>query len=160
MAFNLESPNATLENLNVRAELSGEEYVTAIDLKFKCEASDIMAGFLMGALEDGHVPPLWRDDEYREKKYYGIQGGISSSAEFLDCEVEFKNVSIRGAKVNKFSFEPISGGRINLTFRVQFRPSHKQLAQLSDHQKKGGKLKVISDGLFYPSDKEQADLNL
>lgn len=161
MSFQLESPNATLENLNLRAELNGEEYVPAVDLKIKCEADDKMAGYLMGSLEKDHIPPLWRNDnDHREKMYYGIQGGISSSAAFEDCEVEFKNVTIRGAKVNKFVIEPISGGKINLTLRVQFRPSDKQLAALSHHQKKGGKFKVTSSGQFFPTDDDQTDLDL
>lgn len=159
MPFKLEAPNATLENLNLRTEREGEDHVPATDLKFTCESDDKMAGFLMGALEDGDIPPLWReDDNHREKRYHGIEGNIASKAEFEDCLVRFKDVAMKGVKVNKFSFEPISGGKIRLTLRVQLRPNDKELVKLSHYQRKGGKLTISTDDEFDLNADNQPDL--
>jgi len=65
---------------------------------------------------------------------------------------------MKGVKVNKFSFEPISGGKIRLTLRVQLRPNDKELVKLSHYQRKGGKLTISTDDEFDLSGDSQPDL--
>lgn len=146
--FNLEAPNATLENLNHRTEIQGEDIFSAFDLKITCEASAEMAGYLLG-MQD-HKPDFWDGNEIADVKYYGLDGDIASKAEFKDCTVTFKDVKVIEAKVNKFKFHPITGNKIALTMRVQFRPDDEQIVEFSHLQRQSGGLVIEADKHFEP----------
>ena len=147
------------KDINIRTERHGEDDVGAVDVYFKCHSDAATANFLMGGFAEEEPPNLWDDTENKDIRYHGIAGTINSSASFDDCSVKFKNVVMKGVKVNAFKFSPIPGGKIELTLRVQFRPSDDQLTKLYHFQKKGGKLTITIDEDFSRDDGEaQTDL--
>lgn len=144
--FSLEKQKAKLANLNLRAELHGEEHVTAADLTIKATVSnDTLSEFhpslksafyqkgdeAQGELIDdpGHLPaikfpnlgqPLKWDqtfEGYETTVHFGIGG--PSDVVLTDC------------KVDSFKFDCKDGGSIEIMFRIQAHPSAEQIGKLS-----------------------------
>ena len=147
--FKLESKNALLQNINLRPEQHGDEYEPALDVKFTCECGSDMAYFLLGGEKGGKPLDFWVG-KYKDIRFHGLSGGIGSKAEFDDCDVKFKNVTMKNVKVNKFTFQPQNGGKVLVTLRVQLNPTDAQLTKLSHYQRKGGKLTIKTDSVFDP----------
>ena len=159
--FKLDAPNSTLEHVNHRYELDGDEYVSALDLKFMAEADDKMANYLLGGFE-GDTPPNFWDESNKDIKYHGLKGAIHSLVELDDCDIKFKgSISVKGAKIKKVNFVPVFGRRINLTLTVQFRPTDDQLTKVTHLKSKCGKLTIKSKSVFeFGEDEEQEELDI
>lgn len=137
LQLELTNAKAKLNNFNPRAELNGEERRPAgdISLTVNCSA-DVLAhfaptlkSFLFNEsgprdLADGtpvrypELPTLHWDSEMTGAKFL-LHYGVGKPIEFAD------------AAVNKFVIEPIDGGSVRLSLRVQVHPDEKQAGKLA-----------------------------
>lgn len=135
---------ATLDNINLRTEKSGDDKIPAADLKISTgQSADVLANFsptlknflfnpeatldLAGgmSLRDPHLQyPLARDEEMTGATLT-VGFGPGKPMTFDDC------------KVNAFRLTPHEGGSVVLVFRVQCRPSPEQIAKLYTLQETG-----------------------
>jgi hypothetical protein len=129
---------AFLANFNPRAEKNGEETRPAADLALQVNiaASDVLPYFAPTLnhflfdekgtrdLADGlprrftALPSIHWDDEMTGATF-SLHHGVGKPIVFED------------AKVNKFVIEPVDGGSIKLSLRVQVHPDEKQAGKLS-----------------------------
>lgn len=144
--LSLSNQKAKLANLNLRAELHGEEKETAADLTIEATVSNdtlsefhpsLKSAFYQKADEaqgeliadPGHLPatkfpnlgmPLkWEQslEGYQVTVHFGIGG--PSDVVLDDC------------KVDTFRFDCKEGGSVGIKFRVQAHPSAEQIGKLS-----------------------------
>lgn len=135
---------ATLENVNLRTEKSGQDKIPAIDLKITCaQGADVLSNFtptlkallfdengpkdLAGgvSIRDPHLGyPLVRDEEMTGATVT-IGYGVGAPMVFQD------------AKVNSFRLTPHDGGTVIIGFRVQARASKEQVGNLYEMQETG-----------------------
>lgn len=144
--FKLNHQIAKLENANPRAEVHGEDHKLAVDLKISVTlANDCLSEFdpaLKGALywkgdgsqgelldDPGHLPALrfpemgplkWSKDlaGYNLTAHIGVSG--SSNIFLGDCAID------------KFVFEPLEGGSVSVSFRIQSYPDPVTLGRLCE----------------------------
>lgn len=144
LRLELAKASATLENVNLRTEKSGQDKIPAADLKISvAQGADVLANFsptlknflfhtegtldLAGgfALRDPHLQyPLSRDEEMTGATVK-IGYGPGDPQVFSD------------AKVNAFKLTPMDGGSVIVGFRVQCRPTPEQIAKLYTLQETG-----------------------
>ena len=144
--LSLVNQKAKLANLNLRAELHGDEHVTAADLTIEATVSNdtlsefhpsLKSAFYQKADEaqgeliadPGHLPatkfpnlgmPIkWEQtlEGYQVTVHLGIGG--PSDVVLDDC------------KVDSFRFDCKDGGSVGIKFRVQAHPSAEQIGKLS-----------------------------
>ena len=162
LRLELSKVTATLENLNLRMEKSGEGKVPAADLKISAaQSADVLANFsptlksflfhtdgtldLAGgmALRDPHLQfPIGRDEEMTGATVK-IGFGVGEPMKFED------------AKVNTFKLTPMDGGSVIVGFRVQCRPTPEQVAKLYTLQETGIELSLTPAELPAMKDAEK-----
>lgn len=142
--FSLQEAEVRLVNVNVRPEMHGEEPVTAVDLK--CEtslANTALAMFspdLKRALyrRDDDKPDLFAEDEqHLTKRRFPQLGVLKWEHELVGAAARFhlgftgkSDIDLAGIDVNDFRLEPLEGGSVTVTFRIQGKPDEAQLGRL------------------------------
>lgn len=139
MKVDITSPDAKFANMNTRAEGPQDDPIPAVDLKFECITDGSILKTLLGADE---TPPFWRENG--EPMYYGLTK-MDSWAEIQSAEVKFGHITLREVSVDKFGFKPIGGNQVELTCRVQARPSDDEYVALLHAQLSHGKLTITTD---------------
>lgn len=133
----LTNAKAFINGFNPRAEKNGEETRLAGDISVTVATNaDILAEFApalksflfdpngLKDLADGsplrfpEIPAIHWNDEMTGAGF-DLNVGVGKPVEFSD------------AKVNKFTIEPIAGGSVRLSFRVQVHPDEKQAGKLA-----------------------------
>ena len=133
----LTEAKAFINSFNPRAEKNGEETRPAGDISVTVNSSaDVLAEFApalksflfdpngLKDLADGsplrfaEIPLIHWNDEMTGASF-ALNVGVGKPIEFTE------------AKVNKFTIEPIAGGAVKLSFRVQVHPDEKQFGRLS-----------------------------
>lgn len=133
----LTNAKAFINSFNPRAEKNGEDTRLAGDISITVATNaDILAEFApalksflfdpngLKDLADGSplrfpaIPSIHWDDEMTGAAF-SLNVGVGKPVEFNE------------AKVNKFSIEPIAGGSVKLSFRVQVHPDEKQAGKLA-----------------------------
>lgn len=139
----LERQKAKLTNLNPRAEKHGEEHIPAADLHFAFDApNDVLSEFdpaLKSSLyrkpdgngdqqelinEPGYLPKL------RFPKMSGFKWETVIKESVLVLHVGRSDIALDFADADQFKFEPMDGGTVMVSFRVQCHPNEKQIGQL------------------------------
>ena len=145
--FSLDKKSATLDNLNLRAEKHGDETVPAADLKVSMQASNL----ILNAFDQSLRLAFWRrpgageqaelidDDSHLTVLRFPKIKTIKYEHELKGCAVEIEyglggtsNILLQWCDVDKFTFDPLEGGSVNVAFRVKCRPTGDQVARLYD----------------------------
>ena len=163
--FQLENQTAKLSNVNLRAELHGEETKVAVDLKFEAKLrNDVLSYFdpslksslygapseaMQGELiqEAGYLPTLkfpkmspikwdWKGSGYEAVVNYGISGK--------------DDVRMIQVDVDSFKFDCQDGGTVALSFRAIAHPSSDEIGRLSELVQR-----EITLSLYPPSPEDQ-----
>lgn len=145
--FSLKDQKAKLANINIRAELHGEETKIAVDIKFEIKVSnDVLSEFdpdsksslyekageaAQGVLidEPGHLPALkfpqmapikwgWEGAGYDTIVNYGVSGK--------------DDVTMIQTQIDQFRFDLQDGGTVAICFRVVAHPSSDEIGTLSE----------------------------
>lgn len=135
MQFELEKGKCLLASFNSRAEKNGEQNVSASDLKFETK---IGVGDL--AQFGPELRAAWYDEtggapRLRNPKLLG-PFEFDDEAIGVTVTVDYgiggkSNIVLQECDVNAFRLEPLEGGTIGLTFRVQGHFDEKQRGKLS-----------------------------
>ena len=143
--FSLDKKQATLDNLNLRAERHGDETVSAADLKISLQAANLSLDAFDPALRRafwrrpgaGEQAELIDDDNHLTVLRFPKIKTIKYEHELKGCAVEIEyglggvsNIRLDGCDVDKFTFDPLEGGSVNVAFRVKCQPSGDQVARL------------------------------
>lgn len=156
--FKLEAVNCVLKEIKLKQEHHGENFIAAYTLSFSGECEGDMAHILMGGQQDDKPLEFWTE-EYGDRVFHGISGTIGSKAEFDECLVKFKGITMKDAKVDKFTFSIESGRKIKVNFKVHIQPSDEQMVKLNRFHTKGSKLTIKTDSLFDPlANEDQEEL--
>ncbi len=168
--FQLENQTAKLSNVNLRAELHGEETKIAVDLKFDTKLSnDVLSYFdpdlkssmykqssesAQGELIDvpGYLPALkfpkmspikwdWKGAGYEAVVNYGISG-----------KDDIRMIQI---EVDSFKFDFQDGGTVALSFRAIAHPTSDEIGRLSELVQR-----EITLSLYPPSVEDQLKAEL
>lgn len=161
----LERQECKLTHVNIRSENHGEELATAVDLKLETMfTNDFLAHFAptlkhslyyvnpdkggdlvdQSHAEDAHYAPSLRypklgplkwDEELTGATFTVHTGAVSGK----DMELELSNV-------NEFTLEPIEGGMVRLTFRVQTHPCERDIGRLASFIKQTVEVSVTPPG--------------
>lgn len=144
--FSLKDQRAKLANVNIRAELHGEDTKVAVDLKIDIKVSnDVLSEFhpdlkaslykkdsdaAQGKLidEPGHLPALrypemspikwdWSGAGYETVINYGISGK--------------DDIVMLMTDVDSFRFECCDGGTVGISFRIVAHPTPDEIGRLS-----------------------------
>lgn len=151
--FSLANTNATLVNVNPRAEKHGDENRLACDLKFEVSLpNDVLSEFhptLKGFLyhkssnptdgdlidqakadDPGWLPNL-RIPELQPLKHKAELTGATIT---VHAPVSKQNdIVIEGCHVDGFTFDCQEGGTVNVTFRAQAHPDEKTIGKLCSY---------------------------
>ena len=139
-----------LANVNVRSEVHGEEREPAADLKFECDVSNDVLSELHPALkallyhfdasrdadladrgkkaESGFLPHLRFQALGAPLKWEGEMAGALVSVGVAGTK---RSIELSPVKVNGVAFEPLDGGVVRLSFRVQCHPSERDFGALA-----------------------------
>ena len=168
--FQLENQTAKLSNVNLRAELHGEETKVAVDLKFEAKlANDVLSYFdpslksslyaapneaMQGELiqEAGYLPTLkfpkmspikldWKGAGYETVVNYGVSGK--------------DDIRMIQVDVDSFKFDCQDGGTVALSFRAIAHPSSDEIGRLSELVQR-----EITLSLYPPSPEDQLKQDL
>ncbi len=139
-----------LANVNVRAEVHGEDREPAGDLKFECDVDNGMLAKFDPALKG----LLYYFDEARERDLVGqaqakvpgfapdlrmpkLELPIKWDEEMLGAKCRIRvlgaksDVGLDPVKVNNWTISPREGGTCSITFRVQCHPDEKTFGKLA-----------------------------
>lgn len=134
--INVHLPEAQLQHINVRTEGNDKEPIFAVDLKIEGVCTNSLSGLLSGV---DQTPPLWTAEG--NPALTGISS-FPSIASFEGAHVKFgdmillDNLDLKGCKLNKFVFAPITGAAMKIAFRIQLRPTDEEFTQLKKNLKK------------------------
>lgn len=163
--FQLENQTAKLSNVNLRAELHGEETKVAVDLKFEAKlANDVLSYFdpslksslyaapseaMQGDLiqEVGYLPTLkfpkmsaikwdWKGAGYETIVNFGVSGK--------------DDIRMIQVDIDTFKFDCQDGGTVALSFRAIAHPSSDEIGRLSELVQR-----EITLSLYPPSAEDQ-----
>lgn len=146
MKFALTEIAHRLQNVNPRPEIHGEEKKAAADLELNCMLhnkeldqlhpqlrkllylKDTSQPDLISGADDDHITLL----QFPQIKYpFGWDGEIVGAKVTIHRGIGPKSdLVLDGVVVNKFRVEPIEGGSVGLTYRVQFHPDEKAIGKL------------------------------
>lgn len=151
--FSLIRTNATLSNVNPRAEKHGDENVLACDLKFQVKLpNDVLSEFHPalktflyfksvnpgdGDLVDearkddpGWLPNLRMPDLHPLKHKHELIGATLT----IHAPIAKQNdIELDGCHVDGFTFDCQEGGTVIVTFRAQAHPDEKTIGKLCAH---------------------------
>lgn len=142
--FELVKERCTLNNLNIRTELHGEERATAIDLAFSFESANNMLAKLHPDLR----ATFYRQDDNRDLvggdhlpalKFPLLASRIGWQLEIPRTRIRIygtspdQDIILGDGKTNKFKLELLEGGTVRWSFRVQYsKPQEGAIAALSN----------------------------
>jgi len=163
--FSLNEQKAKLSNVNLRAELHGEETKIAVDLKIEAKMSnDVLSEFdpdLKSSLykkandpdqpmlidEPGHLPNLKFPNMSPIK--WGSKGAGYESV--INWGVSGKDdIRLIQTEIDGFRFECQEGGTVGVSFRIIAHPTPEEIGRLSELVQR-----EITLSLFPPSADEQ-----
>lgn len=145
MNFEIERQQVLLSNFNARSEVHGEEREPAADLKFEMTATndilsefdpDLKSSLFRRANETGDQQDLMPDPRpgYLPKLRFPNMGEFAWSEKMvgmvLTIHLNRTELTMGDCKVDGFRFEPIDGGNVAMTFRVQCKPDERQGGKL------------------------------
>lgn len=150
MKLTFTNQRMTIVSVTARAEAHGEEREPASDIGLRADLpNDVLSVFdpqLKGALyyfDDGRPKDLVDQGKKHEPGFlphlrFPMMGvPLHWGAEIVNARIhikrpgEAKAVTLTPAKVNKFAFEPLDGGTVTLSLRVQYKPDEKQAGKLA-----------------------------
>ena len=135
-------------SVTARSEVHGPDREPASDIKLRAEVPNDVLNIFDPALK----PALyWFDNDRTDLVDKGKShepgflphirfqqlGAMCWDDEVVNARVhikragESKGVTLAPAKVNKFHFEPLDGGTVTLSMRVQYKPDEKQAGKLA-----------------------------
>lgn len=153
MGINFSSSEAELKHLNIRKEGPEDMPVTAIDLKINCETAGDCLPSLLGCDDQ---PDFWLDNEDRDVRFTGIEQ-MKSWAVFESHELNFGGLKLPLAKLKNFSFRPIAGGLVDLTFSASItEPSERQVNILVEMVRESSAVQVVAPPDLFDEEQEQA----
>lgn len=148
--FSLKEQNAKLSNLNLRAELHGEEHKIACDLQFEIKVSnDVLSEFdaslksaIYRAADAGDAPidDMFKDQPgYLPKIKFPLMSPFKWGYENAGYAVTV-HLGVSGkadilmilCKVDKFRFDCQDGGTVIVCFRVIAHPEPDDIGRLSE----------------------------
>src|SRR5574343_199713 len=144
LSLELSKVNATLENVNLRVEKSGQDKVPAADLKISVpESADVLAHFsptLKAFLFDEEGPKDLAEGMRLRDPLLGYP--LSRDEEMTGATVKIgfgvgKPMELADVTVNAFKLTPMDGGTVVVCCRVQCRPTPAQVAKLYQLQESG-----------------------
>lgn len=121
------SGNAEITHLNTRKEGAEDSKELAIDVKLKIKTgSDALKYFQSEQL----IPALWNDiGAIRNIKL----DPICMSYELRSYTVDMAGNTFYDVKLKKFSFEPIDGNLVAITFQASMSPRSNEVAQIAEY---------------------------
>ena len=146
--FRLDTEDSKLSSVNARAELHGEETLLACDLKFKVT----MPNTVLDMFDEGLRATLFKkvdpkdadladqgmdDDDYlptlrfpeMSKVTWGYEGAGYRMVISQGISGE-EDVILINTKVDKFKFDCLQGGSVEVEFRVIGHPDEKEMGRL------------------------------
>lgn len=141
MQFRITELNAKLINVNVRPELHGDEAKPAVDLKIET----MIPNTELGQFDEGLLGMLFRKgeqvdldvDHLAALRFPKLRLPIGWDDEVVGGRVTIhrgisakSDLVLEGGVVNEFRLEPLEGGSVSVTFRVQTHPDEKTLGKL------------------------------
>ena len=155
--FSLKKQQVKLIDVNLRAELHGEEPVPAADLKIEMTASnDTLAEFhptLKWSLYDKNGQDLVdkvNKDSVTKQRYPAMSGfswdlSLEHQAVKIHVPGSKEDIVFGDCKVDAFRIDPKDGGSVDITFRVQLHPQEKQVGKLHTILKKAVEITLDED---------------
>lgn len=143
--FSLNKQSVTLEHLNVRAELHGEDPQPAADIKFSWSTgNDVLSefhpslkGMMFRAPDVGEQSELIDDPNYLPHLRFPALGPLHWDGEIVGATVTIHwgssgkgDVVLETCVVDKFRFELVEGGSVHVTLRVKCHPNEAQVGKL------------------------------
>lgn len=140
--FDLDKKTCTLDHINIREEKHGEDNVLAIDLKLTGKFDgDILAEFgpelrhsMFKKAESGDLVDQVSDAPTALRFPRMVQP-LRFDDEIIGASVMLAygigNIKLETCDINNFKVECNEGGTVQVTFRVQAKPSGDQLAKIS-----------------------------
>lgn len=144
--FSLSEQRAKLSNVNIRAEIHGEETKIAVDLKIDVKMSnDVLSEFSpelkssfykkkdhgqadlidepgrLTALKFPQMSPIkwdWQGVGYKTVINYGVSGKDDIGLDMTD--------------IDQFRFDPMDGGTVDMSFRIVAHPTPEEIGRLSE----------------------------
>lgn len=146
--FSLSEQKAKLANLNIRAEIHGEDFHTAVDLKFEMKVSndvlsefhpDLKSSLYKKADENSGQPELIEDPGHLPSLKFPLLAPIkwnyegAGYAAVLHYGVSGKdNIVMIDTEIDSFKFDCQDGGTVAVSFRVIAHPDAVSVGRLSE----------------------------
>lgn len=147
--FSIEKQTANFNSWNPRTELHGDERVPAADIKVDMAVSnDILSQFdptLKSLLyrqphpgESDLIDQAGDEPDHTRLRFPKIKNSIQWDYELVGATVVIHNglggpksdIELAECTVDKFVFDPQDGGTVNVSMRIQCKPSEKQAGRL------------------------------
>lgn len=144
--FSLANQAAALLSVNPRADIRGDEHVTAADVMFGINVSnDVLSEFdpaLKSALykkADGPQRDLIQDVGHLPKLKFPLMGEVKWAKKLSGYDVLINRgfvgpdeILLIGCVIDKFRFHCREGGDVSVTFRVTAHPGPNELGRLCE----------------------------
>lgn len=118
---------AEITHLNTRKEGADDSKELAIDVKLKVRTSNEALNFFEAGLL---IPALWNEiGAIRNLKL----DPLSMSYELRSYTLEMGGNTFYEVKLKKFSFEPIDGSLVAITFQASMAPRSNEVAQIAEY---------------------------
>lgn len=119
--------NAEITHLNTRKEGAEESKELAIDVKLKIKTSNEVLKYFQS---EQLIPALWNDiGAIRNIKL----DPIGMTYELRSYVMEMAGNTFYDVKLKKFSFEPIDGNIVAITFQASMAPRSNEVAQIAEY---------------------------
>lgn len=160
----IERTNATITSINPRAENHGPDTALACDIKLEM----VIANSILDTLDEGLLASLYQrdpasSDDGENQEALDLDEGFLSHLRFpgmgkfpwkyegagyrfqvIDDRLHGdKVIELADCKVNHFQVEPLEGGTVTLTVRVQCNPSEEEIGDLCHHIKREVDISLI-----------------
>ena len=142
--FEVDQTRAFVSSVNMRAEKHGDENVLASDIKFEVHLSNtILDEFDKGLkasfyreVRKGEQPDLIGDNKFAAVRY-PLLGGFRWEEEFTGYRVSIGSelglsdpLELSDITLKKFSFDPMEGGSVTVTFNAVAHPTSDEAGEL------------------------------
>lgn len=126
--FELVSEKCTLDHVNVRTEMHGDERHRAYDLKFSKDFPNaVLKKFHPDLLDTFYAAAKQQDIDanYKPNLKFGLMGAVAWDLEIPRTmltihDPDGNDLVLGDGKTNKFKFEMLDGGTVKMSFRCQF----------------------------------------
>lgn len=152
------APKATLKAMKISAKGNDDAIIDAVDFTFECVVDGDITIDLLGTEE---LPNFWHKNSDKDALFTGLTN-MNSWAEFDAEKLNFGPIKFKTAELKSFSFKPIAGEKIELSFRAFIRePTDTQVNGMRHALKSSHKLVVAAEGdLFDPEEEEEEQKQL